>query len=752
MRSARLPFRLAQLRRRNGCAQALEVDRDPVTEVFMSLHPNVLRSALLLPLLCAAAPVLAQPAASLDTVRAGRYDMGKMWTFEYAPKDYFSRTYGFTADDAWFQRARLAALRIPGCSAAFVSPHGLVVTNHHCVRDAVTRVATAGENLLDEGFFASELSGERRIPNFTADQLIAIEDVSAEVFGVTDAARDDAERQRLRRDVIGRIEQRLRQQHSGTFPALVQVTGLYHGGRYSAYVFRRFTDVRLVAAAELQLGFFGGDPDNFTYPRYALDFAFLRVYDDTGRPYRPEHHFTWSARGVSEGDAVFVIGNPGPTSRLTTMAQLDFFRDLLVPAQIALLQSRLTALRALYAADPALADRYDIRNRAFSLSNSLKAALGRLDALHQPFVLARRRDAERQLQDSINAKPELRQRYGDVIERIGAIQRRKTELGREYAAFLGFGGAAFWPATLRRAIGVQQLTAAVAAGAPADSSAAIQRRLRAIGGNPPQLERDLLTAQLADLQRALGASDSIVIVALAGRAPADAAAALLAGSLAADSARFAAALAPEGMPADDAAVRLGALLVRRQSAFAREFGRLDAEESELQVLLGRARFEIYGTTVPPDATSSPRITDGVVRGYEYNGTLAPPYTTFFGMYDRFRSFGPKSDWNLPARWAAPPAGLDLGTPLNFVSTADTYGGNSGSPAVTPQLELVGLNFDRNVEGLSRDYIYLPERGRNIMVDVRAIRAALDAVYGAQRIVVEITTGNVTPTDGAGPRR
>jgi hypothetical protein len=453
---------------------------------------KALRSAVFLLGLGVATPLLGQPAVQLDTVRAGRFDMGKMWTFEYAPKDYFSGTYGFTADDAWFRRARLAALRIPGCSAAFVSAHGLVVTNHHCVRDAVVRVAAAGEKLLDEGFFAADLSAERRIPNFTADQLIAIEDVSAEVFAVTDVARDDAERQRLRRDVIARIEARLRQQHAGALPTVVQVIGLYHGGRYSAYVFRRFTDVRLVAAAELQLGFFGGDPDNFTYPRYALDFAFLRVYDETGRPYRPEQHFRWSTRGVQEGDVVFVIGNPGPTSRLTTLAQLDFFRDVLVPAQIAVLQSRLDALRRFYAADPALADRYDIRNRAFSLSNSLKAALGRFDALHEPVVLARRRDIERQLQDSIAAKPALRERYGDVIERIAAIQRRKTELGREYAAFLGFGGAAFWPVTLRRAIGVQELSAAIAAGAPADSIAAIQRRLRAIGGNPPALERDLL--------------------------------------------------------------------------------------------------------------------------------------------------------------------------------------------------------------------------------------------------------------------
>jgi hypothetical protein len=215
-----------------------------------------------------------------DTIRAGRFDMGKMWPFEYAPLQYFSETYGFDADAKWLRRARLAVLRVPGCSASFVSPDGLVVTNHHCVRNAITQITAAGESLLDDGFFARDLAAERRIPNYYADQLIAIEDVSAEVFAATDPVTADAERQRVRRATLDRIEQRLRQQHAGGFAIHVQIIPLYQGGRYSAYVFRRFTDVRMVAAAELLLGFFGGDPDNFTYPRYALDFAFLRVYDE----------------------------------------------------------------------------------------------------------------------------------------------------------------------------------------------------------------------------------------------------------------------------------------------------------------------------------------------------------------------------------------------------------------------------------------------------------------------------------------
>jgi hypothetical protein len=686
-------------------------------------------------------PVVGQiVGVNADTVRAGRFDMGRMWTFEYAPQQYFTETYGFAANDDWFRRARLSVLRIPGCSASFVSQTGLVVTNHHCVRNAITQVTQPGERLLDEGFLAVSPEAERRIPNYYADQLLAVEDVTDEVFRVTDAATSDTARVRLRQEVVRTIEQRLRQQHAGAFTLQMQIIPLYHGGRYSAYVFRRFTDVRLVAAAELQTGFFGGDPDNFTYPRYALDFAFLRVYDEAGQPYRPDHHFRMSERGVEEGDVVFVIGNPGPTSRLTTMAQLEYLRDVLVPAQIATFSSRLAALRAFHAADPERGERLNIRNRAFGISNSLKAAIGRLDALHQPMVLGRRADLERQFLDSLRAKPALQEQFGDVVPRLATLQQSKRELAREYAAFFQFGSAAYWPAVLRRALLADQLLTARTEGAPADTITAIIERLTQVADNPAEVERDFLSAQFADFERALGTGDTIVRAALAGAPAEQAAAALLRASELADSTRTSIAITSGSLTAADPAIALARLIAPRQTAFARSLSRITTEENELQSRLGRARFEIYGMNVPPDATSSPRITDGVVRGYEYNGTLAPAYTTFFGMYDRFHSFGPQSEWNLPERWRTPPAALDLGTPLNFVSTADTYGGNSGSPAVTPGLELVGLNFDRNIQGLSRDYIFLPERGRNVMVDARAIRASLGAVYDGGRILRELDSG------------
>jgi len=684
--------------------------------------------------------VLAVPAAAqeagLDTIRAGRFDFGKMWTFENAPSAYFTQEYGFTADSAWFARARMAALRIPGCSASFVSPNGLLATNHHCVRGRVAGVSRPGEDLLDHGFLAKSLDEERPIPGYYADQLIAAVDVSDEVFAAVDAAPAEG-RDAARDAALKQIETRLRADYARLGKQLlVQIIPLYQGGRYSAYVFRRFTDIRLVAAAELQMGFFGGDPDNFTYPRHALDFAFLRVYGDDGKPFATTDYFRWGSGGVKEGDPVFLIGNPGPTSRLSTMAQLEYQRDLLVPGTVEYLDTRLRAMRAFYEADPAAGDAIDIRNRMFGLSNSLKATAGRLDGLRNPEIMARKRDAERQLREAIAADPALTRQYGTLIDRIAALQEPQRRAWPMFAA------------------GARMTDRSAASG--------FERRLRAVGaylldGAPtggvqvapsqlPDLERAFLTIRLEEFKQYLGAEHPLTRAALNGRTPADAATDLLAHSILGDSARLATALAISQVPTDDPGVILARMFETDYRAVLMSLQPVLAEEGQLEAELGRARFAVYGTKVAPDASSSPRITDGRVLPYDYNGTLAPVYTTFYGLYELNTAHGQDSEWALPDRWRTPPPGLDLGTPLNFISTADSYGGNSGSPAFTRDLALVGLNFDRNIEGMPRAFIYLPERGRNVMVDVRAIEAALDQVYDLDRIAQEVRTGRLFATE------
>jgi hypothetical protein len=686
---------------------------------------------------------LAAQHPATDTVRAGRFDQGKMWTFEYPPDRYFSETYGFTADSAWFARARLAALRIPGCSAAFVSPHGLVVTNHHCSREGIVAVTRTGETLLDSGFVAHSLEDERRMPNMYADQLLAVQDVTDQILPAMDRTSSDTARERIRRTTGADIQTRLKGRYATSGDSIwVQLVALYNGGRYSAYVFRRFTDVRLVAAPELQMGFFGGDPDNFTYPRYDLDFSVLRVYGKDGKPFETPNWFVWGKDGVRAGDAVFIIGNPGSTSRLKTVSQLEFEREVSLAAQVHFLSSRLDALHAFYAGHRALGDSLDMRNWMFGVSNSLKSGQGRLAALFDPVVMAKRRDAERMLAESLTVRRDLKDRYGRLLGDMADVQRQKATFAAPYRAFAFLGNRFAGSALARRAIAAAQL----AGGAP-DSAGRFRRMLTTVGNLPPELEQRFLALELADIVAAYGPAHALSRATLAGAASPEAAArALLGGSVLADSAKTAQALAAGGVPGDDPALRLFSVLLPPMLAFERDYGAMVDRERDLAGQLGRARFAVSGRSIPPDGTFSPRIADGVVAGYPYNGTLAPAFTTFYGMYDRFASNGPGSEWDLPYRWRTPPSGLDLATPLDFVSTADSYGGNSGSPAVTKELRLVGLNFDRNVDALVRDYLYLPERGRNVMVDVRAIHAALAHVYHAPRIVHELLTGQLTESD------
>lgn len=658
----------------------------------------------------------------------GEFDFGKMWTFEYPPVEHFESTYGVDASPEWFERIRMAALRIPGCSASFVSPHGLVVTNHHCARGSIAAVTRDGENLLDDGFVARTLDEERPIPDTYADRLLAALDV-------TDELESGLER--------GDIEARLQAEY-GT-DARVQFVPLYNGGRTSAYVIRRFTDVRLVAAVELDMGFFGGDPDNFTYPRYALDYAFYRVYDDDGEPFETEHWFRWGD-GVEEGEPIFMVGNPGPTNRLLTVAQLEYQRDYLVPGRRAWFDSRLSALRDAYAADPVAGERLGLRNQAFSLSNSLKAYTGRLAALEDPEIMLRKQAAEAALVADAPAAGVDEARVAELLGAMAELQDRRRGLGDATNAFYQVGNGTYGSRALLRGLRLAQMEAAGAAGQES-AVAEIRAALLSIDDHPGDLEEDLLALRLRDLERYLGADDPLVASTLEGRSPEGAAAVLLRASALASQADVAAALEGGGVPADDPLVRFAGALLPRLVAHQQAASPLDGREQELDATLGRLRFDVYGTRIAPDATSSPRITDGVVRGYDYNGTRAPTHTTMYGIYDRYWShLGSSDEWRLPDRWLPVPEGLDLSTKLNFVSTTDSYGGNSGSPALTRDLEIVGLNFDRNIEGLSRDFIYLPEQGRNVMVDVRAIRHTLDVVYDADRIVLEIDTGTMAASE------
>ncbi len=682
-----------------------------------------MRRLTLLILLALAGPALAQP-ADLDAARAQPLDGGKMWLFEDPPTEYLQETYGFVPDEAWYRRARLASLRMPGCSASFVSPNGLVLTNHHCAQRHVVAVDRGGEGLLDAGFSAMSLAEERRVDGLTMDQLVAIDDVTDAMSAPVDAAQTDAERQAAFETAQAEVTARLLAGYGITTPDpdaddyVVQVVALYNGGTYSAYTFRRYRDVRLAMAPERSLGFFGGDPDNFTYPRYAADFAFFRIYGDDGQPLDSPEFFPLSDQGVEAGSLVFVIGNPGSTSRGLTVAELEFLRDAGLVGTLRYIESREAALRAFLETgqDPSPDE---LRSRIFGLSNARKAFGGRLRGLSDPEIIARRADAERAFRA---ASPQA----AALIDQQAAVQAEKREMAAAYRAFPTLFNATYGSALMLRARALVR--------GDAEGVAAVEER-------PEILERAYLAAEVDALRRYYRDQDEALPDALEGETAQAAADRLLATSLAANS-------APDPAQAEyDPAVALVRGLLPQIEAFDSARAGLSAREADVARRLGRARFATYGNAVPPDATFSLRFTDGIVSGYPYNGTLAPPMTTLFGLFDRYYSFcasgaSDPCEWDLPARWLDARDDLDLSTPVNFTSTSDTIGGNSGSPTVNRAGELVGLNFDRTIEGLVRDYLYAPERGRNVMVDTRLVVEALTNVYELDGLVAEIRDGTL----------
>lgn len=683
--------------------------------------------------------------AGLDTVRAGRFDNGRMWTFENPPSEYLRDTYGIDADSVWFRRARLGALRIPGCSASFVSGSGLVLTNHHCAREHISAVSGEGESLLDDGFYAGSFEDERAIEEFEADRLIAIRDVTGEMDAALEGINEPQARSQARESAEEEIAARISDEFGGEDAGIeVEMVSLYNGGRTSAYIFRRYTDVRMVMAPELSVGYFGGDPDNFTYPRYALDFSFLRVYEDDDPLDTSENFFRWSEAGVERGDAVFMIGNPGSTSRIQTVAELEFRRDVSDKGLLAFVNNRIDALEAFYDMDPEAGEAMDLRNTIFSLINTQEAYGGILGGLHDPVILAKRRDQERAFQEALDADPGLAEEYGGLIAQMAELQERKAEQAGGFGSFLAFASADYESAVLSRALFAFQYQNGSRAGAPPEALEGVMETLREVPDQPPALQELLLAARLRDIAASYGADSPFASSVLGGRSPEDIAASVVAESVLSDSARAVDAVPNAGVGMGDPAIQLFATLISGIGPFQQALGPISAQEEQIAAALGRARFEVYGTDVPPDATFSLRIADGVVSEYEYNGTFAPVVTTFYGFYDRHYSHvsGRTGDgeWDLPARWLDPPGDPDLSTPMNFVSTNDIIGGNSGSPLVNADLELVGLAFDSNTEGLSGEYIFLTDRARAVSVDVRGILEALEEVYLAERIVEELRSG------------
>jgi hypothetical protein len=655
-----------------------------------------------------------------------------MWTFENAPVAYFREAYGFTATDEWLEHVRLASLRLPNCTASFVSPHGLVMSNHHCARGSASQVTREGEDLLTDGFYAATLEDERRVPGLWVDQLVTMEDVTSLVTGVV--GPDQADPSSVQR--LQEVQQAIGDSASDAHGLRCSVTSLYQGGKFSLYCFKRYDDVRLVFVPELQIGYFGGDADNFTYPRYVVDASFFRVYQD-GEPYRPEKFFVWSETGAQVGDPVFVIGNPGSTERLSTMAQLEFARDYREPMVVRLLQSRTDILSQYMDHHPETRPRYI--NQWFGWMNSLKLYRGRLEALNDPEIMGRKLGFEQQFQSAVSADPALDAKHGTVWAEIADVRTAMAEVYPTVMA-LNFSGS-LRSQTLATAAEMLRYAAAVQRGEPDSVTGPLRMRI-ANREIDTRLDRHLLAAQIEDVQSVLDPADPFAVQALGDTRDAESAAkTIIDGSPSVVDQEARAAMLDD--PARCLDSREPAFVLAREALprfeqARQRYGRLSARESAHTAQLARALFDVYGTDLPPDATFTLRIADGVVATYDYNGTKAPAWTTFYGMYDRHYSHQGDDQWALPDRWLDPPADFDMSVPLNMVSTNDITGGNSGSPVINTDLEVVGLIFDSNIEGLSGDFIYTTEVARSVSVRVEGILEALRHMYRVGRIVEELT--------------
>lgn len=661
-------------------------------------------------------------------------EFGTMWTFDAPPLDYWKRRYNFTPDQKWLDHVRLASVRLPGCSASFVSAQGLVMTNHHCARACITAVSPADTNYQSVGFVAGSRQQEKKCAGLYVDQLQSIDDVTARIRAKVTAQGTAAQVEQ--RDAEVQAIQRECQQASGL---ICQVVGLYQGGMYSLYRYRRFNDVRLVMAPEETVSFFGGDPDNFTFPRFCLDVTLLRVYEND-QPHQPQEYLKWSANGALENELVFVTGNPGSTGRLLTVAQMEFLRDVTYPAQLASLARTITLLRGLTAQSEQNRRQYE--NALFSAENSQKAITGYLAGLTDESIMARKRAFERQLRARVTGDPKLRAEYGGAWAAIEAAQRELKSISTQARYYTMAGSNLLnFAAVLTRL--PQQANLADSLRLPAyraNAIANLRNQLMAPVPIDTMLERLNLTSWLQAAQQELDPKDPLLVALLAGRKPEDAAIALLRGTRLADP-QVRRALIEGGAPAvlasTDPLIVVTRTLEPASLDLARRALRLNTITSANAEKVGRAQFAVYGKALPPDATFTLRISDGVVKGFPMNGTIAPYKTSFYGLYARSAEFDDRPPFQLPQRWHERQSQIDLKTPFNFVSTNDIIGGNSGSPVLNRNAEVVGLIFDGNIESLPNRFIFTDEVARSVSVHTRAITEALRKVYQAVWIADEL---------------
>jgi hypothetical protein len=655
-----------------------------------------------------------------------------MWLFNDLPVGLLKQRYGFEPTKEWADHLMKSSVRFNvGGSGSFVSGSGLVLTNHHVGSDTLAKLSTPERNIMEAGYLAKTQAEELKAPDLELNQLQQIRDVTAEVKGAVTAEMTPAQAVAARRAVIARIEKSALDETG----LKSTVTTLYGGGRYHLYMYKKYTDVRLVWAPETAIAFFGGDADNFEYPRFCLDATIFRVYEND-KPAKIEHFLKWSAAGPAENDVAFVSGHPGRTSRILTVDALKYQRDIAQPAGLTNLRRAEIVLQqyGLRGRENARRAREDL----FGVQNSRKARLGMLAGLQDPQVMAGKVAAEQQLLAAVNADEKLKP-LAAAWTVISDITKKRTEMLKKgvsvNSSLYGIALQLVQMAEEDRLPSEQRL--------PEFSEAGRESLLQQLYSEAPvyaDLDQVLLADSISKTLEQRGFDDPLCQQILAGKGPAERAAELVRGTKLADPA-FRRQLAAGGLEAieksDDPMIQLARVINPEARRIRKITEELDEQDRQAYASVAEARFAVLGTSVYPDATFTLRLAFGPVTGYEQDGQQIPAWTTMGGAYQHEAAHAGQTDYVLPKSWKAAEAKLNKSVPFNFVSTADIIGGNSGSPVVNRAGELTGLIFDGNIQSLSGNYVYTDRQSRSVSVNSGAIREALRVVYGATALDAEL---------------
>ncbi|MBK7933734.1 MAG: S46 family peptidase [Acidobacteria bacterium] len=662
-----------------------------------------------------------------------------MWTFDNLPLKQWKERYNFEPTKEWLDNVRLASPKVNNSSAGFVSPNGLIATNHHVAAGYIERVSSKERDLLKTGFYAKTQADEIKIPDASAAVLVSFDNVTDRVHNAAKVGKTDAEMAAKRSTEISAIEKDCTATSGGLN---CQVVSFYSGGEYWLYKNKIYRDVRLVMAPEEQAAFFGGDYDNFVYPRHDLDFTFLRAYEND-KPAATPNYFKWSEKGAADGEFILVSGYPGSTARLLTVSQLTYQRDIGNPLQKKVWELRRKALETYSKKGEEQLRQANPGMRGFA--NSLKRLEAQQDGLLNPRNFARKVAEEKDLRDKLAAKPDLDKQYAPAWKNIGDAYAKLPAMANR----LAFSNIS---ASRLASIAQQIVTYHIEVAKPNDTRYPEFRDTRLAGFNASlaspapiyrEMEEAALTSWLEEAVKVLGVNDPFVKAALGEADPAEVAGRAVRETKLIDPAARK-ALIDGGAAAVTASTDPMVTLARRIEPIARELrawneANISNVETANGTKIAQARFAVYGKTMPPDANSTLRIEYGKVLGYDEDTTLVPYKTTFFGLYDRWLSFNGKSPFDLPNSLVSRKDKIDLSTPLNFVYSADTIGGNSGSPVINRAGEIVGLNFDSNNQKLSNRYWYIEENegSRAVGVHSAGILEALRKVYDADRLANEL---------------